>query len=361
MYPIPWTINLLYNFLSKAKDLVNPLFYSSKLRIIKKIHGKVRFESKRRAIFVIYQKDDISFCINNVLQTLELLKINCTVNVNRELAHDKIKQIADKCDLVLVRKNFGSDFAAYKDSILLTNLKELDKLIILNDSMFYCQKGLKNIFEELLDNNNDVVGITESTYKKWHVQSFLISLSKDVILSKGFLRYWRKYKCFNNRQHVIKNGEILFSQNVLKPYYSKTKIIYSLDSVINAIQESTLSEIASLMDLLPRQNLHDINKDKNGTKKTFIADTAYILADVLERSNVTHTGAFIFPKLSNSIILKKDIHYRMSFNLYDISRGLIFIGATEAECLDILKHIKLKGSVKQYGLIYYLLTLLGIK
>ena len=346
-------ITIPYNIYSKTKDLLNPAFYSPKLRIIKKINGKIHFQSKQRAIFVLYQNTEIPFSVINVLKTLKLLKINCTISVNEELGHEKIDQLSKECDLILVRKNFGMDFAAYKDSILQTNLEELDKLIILNDSLFYFQKGLTNIFEQLLDKNYDVVALTENLHvRKWHLQSFLLSFNKNVFLNKNFTEYWKQYKALNNRKHVVTEGEILFSQKVLKPYYRNTKIIYSLDTIIESIKNNKIKNPDILFNLLPNSSLETEYIPKNNTSA---------LLNIHEKGNITHTGAFILPHFYKGTVIKKDIVYKKSFSLHEALEGFISLGVDENEYKTAYQDLKVRGNTTQLNTLDYLLTLLGAK
>lgn len=346
-----------YNIFSILKDLLNPLLYSSKLRTIKKINGNLCFSSRVRVIFVIYQDKEIPFYIDNVLNVLKKLKINCTINLNEGLCESITDKLKEQCDLIIVRKNFGRDFAPYRDTILQTNLETLDKLIILNDSMFYFKKNLSKVFEQLLDKNYDVISLTENIYdKKWHLQSFLLSLDKKVLLNKNFIQFWKRYKCFNHRQHNINKGEILFSQKVLKSYYKNTKILYSLYDFIVSVEQKSEHDLGLFFKLLPHSQL------KNKKNNNYIyQNKKNILLDIVEKTNITHSGAFIMPLLYNNAIIKKDIVFKNTFILSEALNGFISIGISQTESFQAYEDIKIRGNINNRNLLELLLILLGAK
>ena len=207
------SLRILVDKFTKIKDYLNPLLYSEKRRIIQCYDGVASYGSGRAAIFVVYRKEGIPFYIKNVLEQLKRLEVDCWVAVNQNASTEIIDYLKSNSHKVIVRKNFGRDIGAYKDVISKLNLNEIQRLLIINDSVFYFSKKLDSLFDRLFETQQEVLALTCSGEQHWHAQSYLLSLSRKVFLSSTFSHFWRSYKPFNSRFHAIKYGELEFSKS----------------------------------------------------------------------------------------------------------------------------------------------------
>ena len=190
-----WFVAPMIRGVYMLADLLNPLFYFSSLRIKREFAGRLKFNSKKTAIFVIYQNDKIPFYVQNVLDVLQKLNVDCVLNINDSFSEENIEKLRHQCSQLLVRRNFGFDFAAYKDTILRTDLKKQKHLVLMNDTLFYFKKDLDKLFVQLFEDNYDVVAFSRNSFDQSpHVQSFLFSISNRVIIDKDFKDYWNNYK-----------------------------------------------------------------------------------------------------------------------------------------------------------------------
>lgn len=162
-------------------------------------------------------------------------------------------------DLYIERSNYGRDFGSYQDGCLylLENKIVSDatqRLIILNDSVFYEKSRVEKFLIDLSQNEQEVLGATENSEIQYHIGSFCISVSGEIARSKKFFDYWKKYKNSNIRPKVIENGEMGLSKCLLSCASSQEKIdvlyngrklrkfLENEDNLANVIQSCRVSD-----------------------------------------------------------------------------------------------------------------------
>jgi len=126
--------------------------------------------------------------------------------------------VPDLIDVYIERDNFGRDFGSYQvgmNYIYENKIAEAcERLLILNDSVFYSKKGLSKFIYDLLNTNTEVLGATENREISHHLGSFCISVTGDIVRKDKFKEFWRSYKPSNVRPFVIKRGEFKLSQTL---------------------------------------------------------------------------------------------------------------------------------------------------
>ena len=355
-------LNLAYYFVAffhMLLDLLNPLFYSSARRLNRKIDGKLKFNSKFTVVFVLYQKNHIPFYVQNVLDVFKELQVNCILSVNEDADQSLVDKLKDNCNTLFVRKNFGLDFAAYKDSILQSDFSDCERLIIMNDSIFLFKNGLKKLLLQFLEDKYDVVALGENiSAPRWHLQSYLVSFSKKVIQDKDFIGFWKDYKPFTHKKYVIYNGEVALSNLALKKYYKSTKVIFNLDVIINnykKIEELAPKLISNNMFSIYQKELSENSKGKELQKDPSILN-------FLEKTNITHSAAFLFKEFSDgSMILKRDIVFKKSFNINEVYHNLNQLNIDIGEKEQVINELKLRGNLSHQGIVDKFLFAIGIK
>jgi hypothetical protein len=165
---------------------------------------------------------------------------------------------------LLVRKNFGRDFGAWKDGIAFLNNKSLfsecSQLYLINDSLLLLGHNLTNSqFQSkfIYDTDTDVIGLTESWQQAYHLQSYFLKFNKGVIHSEIFCDYWLSYPLINSRLFSIENGEIGLSQIMLKNGYN-LKAIYP---ILELLKKDNIELFFSIFDVLSIPMLSDLKKN----------------------------------------------------------------------------------------------------
>jgi hypothetical protein len=320
-------------------DLLNPLFYFSSLRIKEQLQGDLKFQSKKTVIFVLYQNDKIPFYVQNVLDVLQTLKVNCVLNVNDQFSQKNIEKLKKQSSQILIRRNFGFDFAAYKDTIHQLDLKHQERLVLMNDTMFYFKKNIDKLFIQLFDDAYDVIAFSQNNFgSNVHLQSFLLSFGSRVIQDKEFIKYWRNYKTFNSRYYVIEKGEIGLSRKVLSKYNKYTKVIYNAEFLMWKLKTIPL-QIRRLFTIEPIAPLAKINYVKFDDK---ILDEEKIL-EIFYRTSIVHSASFVIANSGFGVQLKRDIVYRHILSLEQVRQNLERLDLDVNEIAQAIREMEQKG------------------
>lgn len=321
-------------------DLINPLFYFSSLRIKEQIEGGLKFKSKKTVIFVLYQNDKIPFYVQNILDILQKLEVNCVLNINDQFCVENIEKLQKQSSKILIRRNFGFDFAAYKDTIHQLDLKGQERLVLMNDTMFYFKKDLEKLFTQLFDDAYDVIAFSQNNFGSTpHLQSFLLSFGSKVIQSKNFINYWRDYQVFNSRYYVIEQGEICLSAKVLNKYSKSSKVIYNAEFLLERLKDIPL-QTRKLFTIEPVAPLAKINYAKFDEK---ILDDEKIL-NVFRRTSVVHSASFVIANSGFGVQMKRDIVYRHILSLAQVRKNLQKLDLDPNEIDQAIEEMERKGS-----------------
>ena len=214
-------INRAYGFSFKASLYMYYLMLSYKEQFKTKrytniIHNK-EFSGGKVMLLALYEKTKLR---NDTLELLKEAKNQGVyiIAVNT-LTIAKENYCPEFIDVYIERDNFGRDFGSYKAGMKYFFDKKIvdkcDRLLILNDSVFFSKKGLPEFISDLFNTEIDVLGATENREISHHLGSFCISVSGDITRKKKFIDYWDNYKPSNVRPLVIKRGEFTLSK-VLK-------------------------------------------------------------------------------------------------------------------------------------------------
>lgn len=193
-------------------------------------------ESRYHSIYVHYDREGTvhDYVIDQLKQ---LVAANYRITfVSNSLKFDaSVASVRPFCREVLWRRNVGYDFGAYKDGIAaLGDLSGIDRLLLMNDSVYGPFTPLTEILRAIDPTKTDIWGITDSWDGHYHVQSYFILFFKEALLSEPFRRFWRRMPYVNSKLWIIRNGETKLTQQltrhklramVLCPYWDVAKSV----------------------------------------------------------------------------------------------------------------------------------------
>lgn len=214
LYPMAKSIVVAQSEMKRLKTL------GKKSRIIK----RTEYNKQKIILIALYQKGRLRDDIVNLLseaksQGFYVIAVNTLKLSNPD-------QYSDILDVYIERPNFGRDFGSYKSGFQFIHKNDeyadCKRLLMCNDSVFYSKKGLSKFLKELTLTDIEVLGATENYEIEYHLGSFCISLSGDILINDKFKKYWRNYRLTDVRPKVIKTGEMQLSK-VLKMCTSSTE------------------------------------------------------------------------------------------------------------------------------------------
>lgn len=215
----------------------------------------------RIVLFALYEKDVLRKDVKNALK--ELYELDCTIVLvnSRKLSEASRNELTQWTTAYIERPNYGRDFGSYKDGMLwiYKNLKpeviDVERLLILNDSVFYTRANLRSFFTSLVNTQRPVYGATMNFQIIPHIGSFCLSLSSSIFQHKDFKKFWRKYRKTDLRAHTIKYGELELSKLLtrISPSDPALNVMFTGDAVIRQLMNDD--------ELL--KTVHEANRQSN--------------------------------------------------------------------------------------------------
>ncbi|UCB30548.1 hypothetical protein J9874_01074 [Duffyella gerundensis] len=201
-------IYIYYSILS-VRDNIRTKKYSD-------IKIKNDFAGGKVMLIALYEKSRLR---NDTLEVLkEAKKNNIFIIAVNTLKLEEHNYPLDLADVYIERDNYGRDFGSYKAGMKYffdSGFQEkCERLLIINDSVFFSKKGLPEFIKNLFNNDIEVLGATENSQHSHHLGSFCISVAAKIVRNPKFEEFWENYKNSNVRPLVIKRGEFGLSKTL---------------------------------------------------------------------------------------------------------------------------------------------------
>jgi hypothetical protein len=314
--------------------------------------GQLSYDTKLYAIFVYNIDGRIPGYMRSWIDALNRQKINIWIITNKTLAEKTRAELLTLCDLFVERHNIGRDFGAYKDGISLLKSRQIDAqhLLLSNDSVFYCGKDLEGTIEALLAGGG-LSGLCRIYDGGYHVQSYLLSIGRELLHKEFFWDFWKNYLPIGTRIWTIDKGEKGFSRAMLNVEI-ETSLIFDDNHVRGLINKYNFFDILNLSRYFPSLKLIKFNNnvslylnngenvDKKILKNIIINE---LMANIYS-NNTTHDSALLFMKLSNFPIIKRDICFRRVYSLTEIELFLHDLNVNYSK--EIMIDLINKGDIK---------------
>lgn len=186
---------------------------------IKKIIVNRQFDSPRLVLFAHH--DDEGKIDDYVLYHLEKLR-DCKCNIvfisKNNIISDELSRIELLADIIAIREDVGRDFGAWRDAYIYLRqnklLNSINEIILLNDSVYGPLFDLKkSIFDNSKFINVDIVGVTDSWDRKYHLQSYFLWFRNAGMLYLD--SFFEDYRRSNDREVIIDRYEVGLSQQAI--------------------------------------------------------------------------------------------------------------------------------------------------
>jgi hypothetical protein len=122
------------------------------------------------------------------------------------------------CAGIIIRKNLGYDFGAWRDAIEFLQLPRpgTEELILANDSLFGPIKPLSDLLAKIDYSEADIWGLTESWQYRYHLQSFFLAFGKTALASAAFTKFWDSVRPVPVKSFIVRAYEIGITQAMAK-------------------------------------------------------------------------------------------------------------------------------------------------
>jgi lipopolysaccharide biosynthesis protein len=123
----------------------------------------------------------------------------------------------DACAAVLVRRNVGRDFCAWRDAIESLGLPRSDTQAVLlaNDSVYGPLQPLAPLLRRM-DGSAELWGMTANAQRGWHLQSYFLLAGADVLRSVAWRRFWRGVRPLPSKWLMVGRYEVGLTRTLLR-------------------------------------------------------------------------------------------------------------------------------------------------
>ena len=331
-------VTKLYIFFFLLRELFDIRLYFRSLRVIKIFKNKKKNNLKRYLmIFVIYEKKKLSFSTKNLIKAANSINIDLFVVSNTNINEKDLLFLKKNTYRILIRKNLGQCFGGYKDAISFENIKTYQKLILINDSMFFFNKQLLiKLILKIISIKKKFVSLNIN-YINYHAQSFFMVFDSSIIRKKFFSDFWKKYKLTGIRPLIIKDGE----QRLTKIFRLNKIIPYALINptyVSEEVNNLSNKEIKFINKLIGNKS-NNLIKDNISKKIHF----------KLLNSNPTHEYFDIAAIACKLSLFKKDLFIRKIYSINKFKNLLKYLMIEKNEIDEAVKIIKQRGNYSNYN------------
>lgn len=174
---------------------------------------------------------------------------------NSSLDHESQEYVLSVCSRMIIRKNVGYDFSAYRDSIfeIKSICHDIDILILTNDSVFGPITPLAKLFDSFDFCRADIWGATDSWQDKYHLQSYLLAFGPRTLNSDVFWDFWHRVTDMRSKWSVVKYYEIGFTQEMQRgglrccAVFDYHSIIRRAEDIVEKSPKDQESQAATLL------------------------------------------------------------------------------------------------------------------
>ena len=118
------------------------------------------------------------------------------------------------CAAVLVRRNVGYDFCAWREALERFGVPRSDTELVLlaNDSVYGPLHSLTPILARVMAGGADVWGLTDSNQIRFHLQSYFLVAGAAAIRSDAWRRFWQSVRPVPSKSMMIRRYEVGLTQ-----------------------------------------------------------------------------------------------------------------------------------------------------
>jgi len=285
-------------------------------------------------VFVVYATE-ATLSTLSYLQALRDAGFAILVINNSVSSNDFLEALKPLCWRVYNRRNIGRDIGAFKDGVMYLFaqgiLQQCRFLCLANDSMQFVP-GINGAdftaqIKQFINTETGALFTHESHQIVRHYQSFFQLLDSTIVNSPSFYQFWNTYRPLSNREHCIHKGELALSQSVYNQI-KEVRVLYTIDAMLASLRHAngkSAPMVDEILGIMPSQT-----RTQQGGLRSYplaqLTDAAlnrkcldplleHYLSELIELSNPSHVGAFLFPIYLKCPLIKHDICFAGSYSV----------------------------------------------
>lgn len=202
-------------------------------------------------VFHLFVKHRLPASTRRALEALRALDVSLVIVSNGPIPAEDLPLLEGLAHTIIIRRNIGRDFGGYRAGVLhVLDTCAPDRLLVINDSVFFAEKGLAAFFTALCS-GGDYVGAAENHEFGYHVGSYALGFGPRVFRHPEFRAFWQNFKLSELRPKVIKTGEIGLNRLVIGRIGAKPEVVFSPRRLGLALNRLSLVELIDTAARMP--------------------------------------------------------------------------------------------------------------
>ncbi len=147
------------------------------------------------------------------------------------------------CAGVIVRRNVGYDFGAWREGIEQAALPRPNTAMVLiaNDSVYGPLRPLHDLLSRMDFSVADVWGCTESWQSRYHLQSYLVAFSPRVVASEAWRSFWASVRPTWAKVWLVRLYELGLTQQMLRAGFT-CRAVWPYGSLVGDLDPELLTD-----------------------------------------------------------------------------------------------------------------------
>jgi len=148
------------------------------------------------------------------------------------------------CAAVIVRKNIGYDFGAWRDALDYFGLPrtETEEVIFANDSIFGPLVPLGDMLRRINYAKADIWGLTESWQLRYHLQSFFLAFGPTALRAEAFGKFWKSVRPVPMKSYIVHAYEVGVTQAMLNGGL-RCAALWTYESLVRQVNRDELQKL----------------------------------------------------------------------------------------------------------------------
>lgn len=176
------------------------------------------------ALFVSYSPGGrLQPHVKYYVEHLEREGVSVLLVVNHDDGVAEVDDLVSMVDGLYLRDNRGYDFAAWAHLLRLhPELYSSQRLYLINDSVFGPTNGeaFSAVLRGVRESKSDIVGLTESQERGWHLQSYFLAIRQPALSSAKFKHFMSDVVAYDDKEDVIAQYELQLTKALTSSGFS---------------------------------------------------------------------------------------------------------------------------------------------
>jgi hypothetical protein len=171
------------------------------------------------------------------------------VTNSRGLESADLNWIRRRAARVVIRRNLGFDFAAWRDAMAACQVPSAvtSFLLIANDSVYGPLRPLGPILRRIDFSDVDVWSATDSWQHRFHLQSFFIAFGPKAVRHEAFASFWGSVGNVRSKWWVVKRYELRMTRIFIAGGL-RCKALWPAMEMVEVLREATAPECAGVIN-----------------------------------------------------------------------------------------------------------------